>query len=155
MPVTTDHDRPLAAPMRPGRYLELRRTAAGLDLADVARMLSPAPHGLERVRAQVAKVEADDPDAPSFDLVDELRRCFSFDADVYHLLVAHRADPACELPLPRICALCGCTLYDACHDERRGACAWVSEDLCSHCVGHGALGAAVLADRDAGGGDAA
>lgn len=43
----------------------------------------------------------------------------------------------------RACRLCGCTQDHACYDEERGACAWASADVCTHCAGT----AKYLADR--------
>ena len=32
------------------------------------------------------------------------------------------------------CRVCGCWFWDACWDDEKGACWWVEEDLCSHCL---------------------
>lgn len=34
----------------------------------------------------------------------------------------------------RTCRKCGCSDNDACYHPKRGACWWVSKDLCSHCA---------------------
>jgi hypothetical protein len=34
----------------------------------------------------------------------------------------------------RTCRVCGCWEYNACWDDEIGACWWVEDDLCSHCV---------------------
>lgn len=36
----------------------------------------------------------------------------------------------------RACRRCGCTDDQACFDNDLGACFWVEEDLCSHCLIH-------------------
>lgn len=122
-----------AAIMTPGTYLRKRREAAGLSIEDVAHMLSPAPHGADRVATELRLIEQDRPTGSPYDLVDELPAIFKFDRPVYDALVVLHADPNGELPVPQICRVCACTWNDACVDPRRGPCCWLEVDLCSHC----------------------
>lgn len=141
----TDTVTTAAAPMSPGLYLQKRREASELTIDDVARMLSPAPHGQDRVRAELRLLEQHRGE-PSPGMIDELRGLFAFDVEVYQALVAHAADPQSELPVPPVCRICACSWNDTCVDNRRGPCAWADgeQDLCTHCIGEAAIAAAAI-----------
>jgi hypothetical protein len=132
---------PAAAPatdeLTPGRYMRLRREAAGLSIDDVAARLSGTTSGAAGYRVLVEALERNDPmSGAELTLIDDLAdaRIFSFDPAIYYMLVGRRAEPGAA-PLPGICRSCGCTWNDACVDDERGPCAWANADatLCSHC----------------------
>ncbi len=116
--------------MTPGAYLKHRRTAAGLDLHDVAAALATEPKLAEHVRASwIERIEADIVPM-SFSTIVALRRSFRFDLDV----LAQLAAIAMHSPIepPRLCRICACSEADSCLGHC-GACSWVDEDLCSAC----------------------
>ncbi|MEA3042999.1 MAG: hypothetical protein QOH47_837 [Sphingomonadales bacterium] len=131
---------PAQVAMTPGRYLRLRREAAGLTLQHVAIILVPAGRKTAAedraiFRRDVANLEADQLGGGNqVGLVDLLSSIFSFDSAIYWLLVGRAADPDSEVPVPQICRGCGCTWNDACIDGARG-CAWSADDptLCTVC----------------------
>lgn len=49
---------------------------------------------------------------------------------------------ALDEPIPGICRVCGCSIYNPCHHPDHGYCFWVEPSLCSHCatVEQGGLG---------------
>jgi hypothetical protein len=130
---------PPAVDISPGRYLRLRREAAGLSIEQIAAHLTSSPSVARDLAEQLQALERNEPAGIDHELIDRLHveHVFSFDLGVYMMLVGRRADPHSELPLPGICRTCGCTWNDACQDDERGPCSWANEDatLCTHCVG--------------------
>jgi hypothetical protein len=98
----------------PGRYLRLRRQAAGLGLADLP------------IRGLSALVIERDVRPATIIEVDELRCAFQFDTQI--LAAIGRGT------IPRLCSVCGCSELDACWDELTGGCHWVEQGLCSACA---------------------
>jgi hypothetical protein len=127
--------------MTPGRYMRLRREAAGLTIQHIAIVLVPASRrhaddDRAGVRRKMALLETDQlQGAAQIGLIDQLRSVFSFSDAVYWLLVGRAADPESEVPIPQICRGCGCTWTDACQDGTHG-CAWSPGDpnLCTVCA---------------------
>ncbi len=116
--------------MTPGAYLKHRRTAAGLDLHDVAAALATEPRLAEHARASwIERIEADIVPM-SFTTIVALRRAFRFDLDVLAQLAAIAMHSPVEPP--RLCRICACSEADPCLGHR-GACSWIDEDLCSAC----------------------
>ena len=134
----------------PGAYLALRRAAAGLSLNDVARSLLALPLSAPRLVAHPAGVERRRIRADLFTLESDmalltpdhaaqLSQVFAFDWAVYQQLAAQHTLPAggvdvWGLPIPRLCAACGCSWQDACRTPA-GPCGWSEEDpsLCTAC----------------------
>lgn len=143
-------ENPAVPPMSPGTYMRKRREAAGLDLDRLSLMVA-ARHGDQSLgiagsyaaarayHRQIERLERDEP-GDYLVLVDELRGAFHFDLGVYQHLVLLQADSS--LPCSPICRRCACTWMDACVDELRRTCCWVSvpegePPLCSHCRDRG------------------
>jgi hypothetical protein len=126
---------PLAA-MSPGRYLQLRREAAGLSISDVADRLVALDDKLmrEEAAALIRLLELPTAKARFRATLDRLRTIFTFDIAVYLQLTDEPADRH-----PKICRGCGCTQWDACSDEHGHTCFWAEPGLCSGCV-EGATG---------------
>jgi hypothetical protein len=138
---------PAASVMLPGRYLQLRRKAAGLSIDQLATLFSDASElspkakaaRAAEVRNAIQLLEADSPalTTPSRDmLVGRLRSFFRFDAAVYATLQSYRIHPATTVQ--KICRGCGCTWHDACQHEHYGNCAWAETPaneppICTHC----------------------
>jgi hypothetical protein len=146
--------RPL--PMTPGRYLRLRREAAGLTIQHVVLMVVPAryrsaPDDRADLRNRIALAEEDALWRPALPpLLDQLGGAFNFVPGIYWLLAVHHEDPGRPIRIPRICRSCGCTEHDACHmpvqhaGDAAATCAWVEGDrtLCTACELAGKLVAA-------------
>lgn len=136
-----ERDAKTAGEVTPGRYMRLRREAAGLTIDDVAKLLADTPSGAAGFKVLIEALERNDPMSGSeLTLLDQLAdaRIFRFDPAIYYMLVGRRADPESALPLPGLCRSCGCTWNDACVDDARGPCSWADAEatLCSHCFGH-------------------
>lgn len=134
--------------MSPGTYLQKRRAAAGLSLAEVSRTLAGylafgqpifCP---EVVESRLARAEGDVESLP-LGLVEILVNVVPLDPAVYGQLVDRAlADPdtCAELPLPQLCRACACSFLDPClpNPSRSGeaghTCHWAEPDLCSHCA---------------------
>lgn len=117
--------------MMPGRYLTLRREAAGLSIDQVTAKFTLSPNAADVFSALLVEAEADRCTLPSEVLV-SLARKFQIDAYVYRCLVSW-------IPAGRICEGCGCTWNDACWTEE-GPCTWSSTvtadfDVCTACAG--------------------
>jgi hypothetical protein len=84
----------------PGRYLRLRRQAAGLGLADLP------------IRGLSALVIERDVRPATVIEVDELRCAFQFDTQIL-AAIGRRNDSG-------LCRVCGCSELDACWDETDG-----------------------------------
>jgi hypothetical protein len=129
-----------ATPMSPGTYIRLRRESAGLDLNQVGAALGRTPAARADVRRDVFLLEEDRPPAsPQRDhlhTIARLRGLFPFDTDIALVLIGFAADPASDLPSPRICTGCGCTWNDGC-GKREGVrfCCWRDDDTdrCTAC----------------------
>lgn len=102
--------------MTPGTYLQKRRQAAGVSLADT-EMLADLGAG------ELALIEAGERETTE-ETVDKLAQIFRFNRIIYRGLAAGR-------PM-QVCRGCGCSTYDPCDDHGRG-CAWVDRDMCSMC----------------------
>ena len=102
--------------MTPGRYLQLRRIAAGI-----------AVDGLSLSQDAVEAIEADV--RPPTDI--ELQAmAWAFDFDNAVLIGLARGIQS------RLCRTCGCSEWDPCVAGLAGAgsCYWVERDLCSTCA---------------------
>lgn len=124
--------------MLPGRYLRLRRQAAGLTIEQAAVRIAPRPSRWHDTAKAIEALEAGDPGldgSPSHILAHQLLTAFPFNLLVWEILEEHRLDPDSELPVPRICTACGCTWTDPCRIDRGLNCAWrsVAQDLCTAC----------------------
>lgn len=112
-----------------GRYLQLRREAAGLTVADVAAIVASGPVWRHRIAMVITAVEAGEHE-PQPEFVARLRTAFRFDVHAYFLIALGHGQ------LINVCAGCGCSELDACLDDRFGACAWTTpaRDECNHCA---------------------
>lgn len=112
--------------MMPGRYITLRREAAGLSIEQLA-----AKSALPLRAAELLRDAESDRSALPGGAVIWLNRLIQIDAHVYGCLVA-------EIPAGRICEGCGCTWNDACWTEQ-GPCTWSTLtpdfDVCTACAG--------------------
>ncbi len=116
--------------MTPGRYLALRRLAAGLSRADVESLAGLPP-------ASVANLEEAAGGWVVGKLIDP--------ATAYDQLAG--VFPLCPIVLRRlatretvrICLACGCSEMDACDDEEHGPCSWAGPAHCTDCERKGVL----------------
>ena len=123
---------PLTAP----DYLRLRRKAAGLSVAAVAKRLYEAHRAarpamtVEWAASVVTLLETSGSTARYAEALDALRAVFPFDPDVYRQLAADPVDQQ-----PRVCRGCGCSAWDACEDEGfPGNCMWATPNSCTRCL---------------------
>jgi hypothetical protein len=130
--------------MSPGAYLQKRRVAAGLDVAEVAAALLAFGGPIRPItdtdvlnlEHRLFAAEENEPCLPPLE-ASLLRRIFAFDASVYELLfLRHYAGEGNSLPVPQICRDCGCSWLDACRTSS-GPCRWTSatSNLCTGCLG--------------------
>ncbi|RXD05543.1 hypothetical protein EQZ23_10820 [Sphingomonas sp. UV9] len=120
---------PVASPLSPASYLQLRRKAAGLSVDEVARRISTTNQS--EVRALVCLLETQGSSAKYRETIDGFADAFPIDADVYMQL---RDTPADQHP--RICRGCGCSEYDPCVSaDGAQSCAWQGVNTCTRCVG--------------------
>lgn len=133
---------PLAAPatISAPRYLQLRRLAAGLTVAQVGERIAPRLRDRAAAVALVALLETEGACARHDTTLSALGDVFAFDPLVYRQLSEAPADRH-----PLICASCGCSHWDPCERED-GCCSWAAPDQCSHCA------ASARADVQAGAG---
>jgi hypothetical protein len=124
-PITPPADE--APRLRPASYLRLRRQAAGLSVEDVAVLLAPRAADRGAARAFVRLLETDLMVARKARPIERLATCYPLDPAVYYQL----AGPA---PHPRVCRGCGCSEWNLCQHEERGACSLASPTRCSHCA---------------------
>lgn len=122
------------APMTPGTYLRLRRTAARLSALELARRLYPraAESAIAASRALIERVEADEVTiGATFSRT--LAQHIAMDSEIFDRLTA--IFTGADIPLPQICRTCGCSWNDPCQDEWLDPCAWSVSDpnLCTHC----------------------
>lgn len=122
--------------MTPGRYLMLRREAAGLSIEDVAAMVHTSPHlgEVDRV-GWLRRIEADIA-ALSVDVIMALHGRYRFSGPVLTALIDARSFGTDAIAVPSICHNCGCSQFDACFDGH-ATCAWhnESEIICTSCIG--------------------
>ena len=126
----------VAAPLTPAAYLRLRREAAGLSVAAVAKRLYEAHRAarpamtVEWAASVVTLLETRGTTARYAEALDALRAVFPFDPDVYRQLAADPVDQH-----PRVCRGCGCSAWDACEDEGfPGNCMWATPNSCTRCL---------------------
>lgn len=102
--------------MTPGRYLRLRRQAAGVNIND-AGIPGVSMLAIER-----------DLRLPAKDEIHALAKAFDFDRVLLMTI-------GCGLE-PRLCRVCACSEWDACASDLlgTGSCHWVEHDLCSACA---------------------
>lgn len=120
----------------PGRYLQLRRTAAGLTVEDVAARIGTEPPvaGQSRVEMLAAIESGEQP--LTDDVARALRPVFAFDSVVLGALWAIAAGR--DVAPPAICRHCGCSEWDACVLPGGRACSWSTIDCCTGCAGKAA-----------------
>jgi hypothetical protein len=141
-----DQDSP--PPLAPGRYLQLRRKAAQLELSDLAlliasdirmaepssrrRPIRPADRSLVQRRLFALENGTDGPGV-ELDLIRAIARHVAFDEQVYLALVGVNAAPDAGLPVPNHCRSCGCSWQDPCLSP--GPCAWTDAagTVCTAC----------------------
>lgn len=139
--------------MTPGRYIELRREAAGLSLEDLALRIETDVPVSARSRAELLGLMESDTAVISADVVTalrDLRAMGAFDFDPYILWQLVAIHAGAEINPPEVCATCGCSWMDPCLTEHGRACCWANHqaDLCSACAN------GPLLNRSAGGVDA-
>lgn len=110
--------------MTPGSYLALRRGSAGMTRPMVDAQMGWQPGRMAEIEDKMRQVPAH--------VLEELHGVFPFDP-----IVARRLGEGSHA---RVCAGCGCSESDACWDEQRGGCHWVSAALCSDCRHQGVIG---------------
>jgi hypothetical protein len=118
----------LDAPISAGRYLQLRREAAGFTIAQIAERLAPAHKDRSDAVALIKILERDGARPRHEGAIAVLRTIFPFDIAVYRQL--------CETPAdrhPLICRGCGCSRYDLCEDET-GCCHFEQPGQCTRCT---------------------
>ena len=119
----------LIAPVTPAGYLRLRRNAAGVSVADAAKVI--APNNRAEGVALIRLLETDGAAARYVETIHALRDAYPVDADVYLQL---RDGPAATHP--RICAGCGCSHWDPCvAPDDVGTCTFADEKTCTRCSG--------------------
>lgn len=117
------------APITPAGYLRLRRTAAGVSVAEAARRI--APNNQSEVVALIRLLETDGAAARYLETIYGLREAYPLDVDVYLQL----RDTPSEAR-PKICTGCGCSHWDPCvAPDDAGTCAWSSDTTCTRCSG--------------------
>lgn len=118
--------------MTPGKYLSLRRAAAGLSIEDVAARFTSDPRLGEMDRAEwLRQIENGEAPASVFVAV-ALAPVFNFSSGILGSLVAVAEGCGNPNALPRLCPRCGCSQIDACFDGH-ATCDWATADLCTHC----------------------
>lgn len=121
--------------MSPGTYLQKRRVAAGLSIIDVAMKVGTSPRlgEIDKV-AWIGRVEADVA-ALSPDVIAALADAFPISLGLLQQLIDLRSFGPRTVDLPRLCATCACSEFDACLDQGTGeTCAWASKDRCTSCA---------------------
>ncbi|MFA6125053.1 MAG: hypothetical protein WCS75_01405 [Sphingomonas sp.] len=128
VPITPAIARLQLPPLKPSAYLKLRRVAAGLSIADVARIIAPDNADRREAVALVALLEAGGSVARKPQTLRTLQRAFRFDAAVYRQLAEAPVDRH-----PTVCRTCGCSEWDPCQDGD-GRCGWASPTACTRCA---------------------
>ena len=124
------------APLTAAAYLRLRREAAGLSIATVARALAKKPADLSAATDLVHLLEQPGNIARKIKTLYALQAIFPFDQAVYGQLAREPAEHH-----PQVCRGCGCSEWDT-DDARAETFAWASEHSCVRCAG------APVAERD-------
>lgn len=119
--------------MRPGAYLALRRTAAGLTVEDVAARVGTDPQLKLRDRVEWLKRIEADVDPITISVAAALQKVFAFSPDVLVRLANLHDGASDRIEAPRLCHVCGCSEFDPCDDHGQG-CAWAGPDICSCCI---------------------
>jgi transcriptional regulator with XRE-family HTH domain len=117
----------------PGAFLKLRRTAAGLSVADLAAKLVTEPRMAEHLRAEwIELIEADITPA-SFNTIVSLRHCYPFSLNILEELSA--IGLGLNLAPPQICRICGWN-YDERDpaDDCEEAPTEIVQGICSGCA---------------------
>lgn len=118
--------------MTPGRYVQLRREAAGLSIEDAAARIGTEPSVDGQTRAEMLiAIEAGDQPLTD-DVARALHPVFPFDSVVLATLCA--IDAGRSVVAPAICRQCGCSEWDGCILPVRRVCSWSEPDLCSACA---------------------
>lgn len=115
-----------AARLTPAGYLQLRRRAAGLTIAEVASRLAESERDRSICASLVHALETEGVRARLDLTLARLRSVFPFDPAVYRQLAdepPHRH--------PSICRHCGCSAHDRCAADD-GECR-LHDDGCSRC----------------------
>lgn len=118
--------------MKPGRYIQLRRQAAGLSIEDVAARIGTEPHVAGQSRVEMLRAVEADEQPLTADVMEALRPVFVFDAVILVGLCVIATGG--HLDLPAICRDCGCSEWDACRLSGGRVCSWSTPDLCSACA---------------------
>ncbi|UYY78431.1 hypothetical protein [Sphingomonas sp. R1] len=114
--------------LTPSDYLRLRRTAAGLSIAEAATRLIDSRADQRRAEEFLRRLETPGRTALYRSTIAHLLHAFPFDPAVYWQLAE---EP--QQRHPRICHGCGCSAHDRCADADGGCCRWVEQDRCSAC----------------------
>ncbi len=124
------------APMHPGRYIALRRKAAGLTRRRVADLLNGSPANADSFLLRLKHLEeTGEYNGDANALIYALASLLRIDRAIVRQLAARVEDPDNpDLPVPQICRDCGCTFSRACIDVTGQPCHWVEPDRCSACV---------------------
>lgn len=122
----------MTAPMLPGRYLQLRRVAAGIAIEDVAAGFQTTPRVDELARAELLRQAEAEQDVGNMTV--EIAGAYlaagvSFDPTILIALASRSAAHA------QVCSMCGCSWDDPCEDPTTGAgCRWAAAGLCTSCA---------------------
>lgn len=117
------------APLTAADYIRLRREAAGLTIAQVAKKIAPSPRDLAAATGLVELIEQPGNVARRHNTLDRLQSAFPFDPDVYRQLATEPADRH-----PHVCRGCGCSEYDT-DDGHPVTFACASDSACVRCAG--------------------
>lgn len=117
------------APLTAAGYLRLRREAAGLKIADVARALAKKPEDLATATELVNLLEQPGNTARQHKTIYALQAIFPFDQEVYGQLATEPAERH-----PQVCRGCGCSDWDT-DDTHAIRFAWASKHACVRCAG--------------------
>lgn len=110
------------APLAPGRYLRLRREAAGYSIEDLAALIAFTPEKIGMVHTVIERAEAGH--AGSFAMLQlRLAQVVPLDRSIAWRLFELALDPEAELPVPDVCTGCGCSWHLPC-DTADGPCGW-------------------------------
>jgi hypothetical protein len=118
-----------SAPLKPAVYLRLRREAAGLSIATLARRLARNADEIAPALDLVHVMETPGNTIRYPETLERLRSVFAFDPDVYRQLATEPADRH-----PRICRGCGWSTWDSCDDGGNGSRRWATPTACTACL---------------------
>lgn len=114
-------------PLTPAAYLRLRREAAGLSIAAVARALAQKPGDLAAATDLVHMLEQPGNVARKHRTLYALQAVFPFDQAVYGQLAKEPAEHH-----PQVCRGCGCSDWDT-DDAHAVRFAWSTAHSCVRC----------------------